>query len=140
MAQRTGVIRAELARGGDARGNDVPTASPEVPADAKDSVEIAPETTRTIHPAANSAPITASSVGPASVAAATEATFLSNPHTGDDGPPQLTQRDGGLATPTEAELVPGFQLGAYRIVKRLGQGGMGSVFLPSTSGWSGWSP
>jgi serine/threonine protein kinase/Leucine-rich repeat (LRR) protein len=129
VAQRTGEIRAELRQSADGRTSDESTAPPEVTADAKDSIEIAPETTRTIHPAASSAPIAAASVGAAPVAAATEATFLSNPNTGDDGPPQLTQRDGRLATPTEAELVPGLQLGAYRIVKRLGQGGMGSVFL-----------
>jgi len=42
---------------------------------------------------------------------------------------QPTQREAHLATPVESELVPGLVLGAYKIICKLGQGGMGMVFL-----------
>lgn len=42
---------------------------------------------------------------------------------------QSTRRDAGLATPVESELVPGLVIGAYKIIRKIGQGGMGMVFL-----------
>jgi serine/threonine protein kinase/WD40 repeat protein len=44
-------------------------------------------------------------------------------------PPHPTMRDDQLATPSDAELQAGLVLGAYKLVKKLGQGGMGMVFL-----------
>ena len=86
----------------------------------RDSAVIEAEPTRTIQPVSLSTP---------SAATPPEATFLSRPPDNAGVHPDMTVRDGGMATPTEAELIAGLQLGAYRIVRRLGQGGMGTVFL-----------
>jgi serine/threonine protein kinase len=124
VARRTGELQASMLLQGMETDTGDETAAGETPQEARDSVEIAPGATQTLSPVAKPVSTPATLSQPAG-----EVTFLSNPAVDENSQPQLTSRDGNLATPTEAELVPGFQLGAYRIVKRLGQGGMGSVFL-----------
>jgi serine/threonine protein kinase len=102
---------------------DGPTTAEPVPLAERDSAVIGPAPTKTLAEASQQA------ASARHAAASSEATFLSSSEAGDGTSPKLTVRDGRLATPTDEELVPGFQLGAYRIVRRLGQGGMGSVFL-----------
>ncbi len=128
IARRTVDIRSEMSSTdvGKTLGpsqSDGPTRTAPVPLAERDSAVIGPEPTKTFSGPSSHAE-SARHSDPSS-----EATFLSSPEAGDGASPKLTVRDGRMATPTDEELVPGFQLGAYRIVRRLGQGGMGSVFL-----------
>lgn len=124
IARRTAVIRSEQRSTSDGittgfESSERQAATSSLETSGLDSAEIGPERTKTLQNALESAP-------------QPDATFVSQSSGGEGSEgshPRVTMRDGGLATPTEAELVPGLQLGAYRIVRRLGQGGMGTVFL-----------
>ncbi len=71
----------------------------------------------------------------ATAAGSVELEPVSRVEAGPRGAPQNpTLRDEQLATPTDAELQAGLVLGAYKLVKKLGQGGMGMCSSPSTSG------